>query len=134
MAYPNFQEPFVLHTDTSKDGFGAVLYQYQDDILRVVAYGSRSLTPAEKNYHLHSRKLEFLALKWAICDQFRGYLHNAPSFKVYTDNNPLTYVLSSTKSNATALRWIGELADFNLLSTIAQAKPTLMPTLYLDCS
>ena len=32
---------------------------------------------------------------------------------MYTDNNPLTYVLTSTKINATGLRWIGELADFN---------------------
>ena len=61
MAYPDFQKPFVLR---------AVLYQYQDETLRVVAYGSRSLTPAEKNYHPHSGKLEFLVLKWAICDQF----------------------------------------------------------------
>ena len=104
MAYPDFQKPFTLHTDASKDGLGAVLYQYQDEILRVVTYGSRSLTPAEKNYHLHSGKLEFLALKWAICDQFRDYLYYAPSFKVYTDNNPLTYVLSSAKLNATGLR------------------------------
>ena len=113
MAYPDFEKPFVLHTDASKDGLGAVLYQNQNDILRVVAYGSRSLSPAEKNYHLHSGKLEFLALKWAICDQFRDYLYYASSFKVYTDNNPLTYVLSSAKLNATGLRWIGELADFN---------------------
>lgn len=71
MAYPDFQKTFVLHTDASKDRLGAVLYQYQNNILSVVAYGSHSLTPAEKNYHLHSGKLEFLALKWAICDQFR---------------------------------------------------------------
>ena len=113
MAYPDFEKPFVLHTDASKDGLGAVLYQCQNGLLRVVAYGSRSLTAAEKNYHLHSGKLEFLALKWAICDQFRDYLYYAPSFQVYTDNNPLTYVLSSAKLNATGLRWIGELADFN---------------------
>ena len=71
MAYADFQKPTVLHTDASKDGLGAALYQYRDESLRVVAYGSRSLTPAEKNYHLHPGKLEFLALKWAICDQFR---------------------------------------------------------------
>jgi len=57
--------------------------------------------------------LEFLTLKWAIRDQFRDYLYYAPSFKVYTDNNPLTYVLSSAKLNATGLRWVGELSDFN---------------------
>ena len=59
MAYPDFEKPFVLHTDASKDGLGAVLYQYQNGLLRVVAYGSCSLTPAEKNYHLYSGKLEF---------------------------------------------------------------------------
>jgi len=63
MAYPDFQKPFVLHTDASKNGLGAVLYQYQNDILRVATYGSLTLTPAEKNYHLHAGKLEFLALK-----------------------------------------------------------------------
>ena len=113
MAYPDFNSPFVLHTDASEEGLGAVLYQNQNDILRIIAYGSRSLTPAEKNYHLHSGKLEFLALKWAICDHFRDYLYYAPSFTVYTDNNPLTYVLTSAKLNATGLRWVGDLADFN---------------------
>ena len=113
MAYPNFSDPFILHTDASEVGLGAVLYQRQNGSLRVIAYGSRTLSPAEKNYYLHSGKLEFLALKWAICDQFRDYLYYAPSFTVYTDNNPLTYVLSSAKLNATGLRWVNELADFN---------------------
>ena len=45
---------------------------------------------AEKNYHLHAGKLEFLALKWAIPDKFRDYLYYAPSFTVYSDNNPPT--------------------------------------------
>ena len=113
MAYPNFSDPFVHHTDASESGLGAVLYQRQQGKLRVIAYGSRTLTPAEKNYHLHSGKLEFLALKWSICGQFRDYLYYAPSFTVYTDNNPLTYVLTSAKLNATGLRWVSELADFN---------------------
>lgn len=113
LAYPNFESPFVLHTDASNEGLGAVLYQHQDGKLRVIGYGSRTLTPAERNYHLHSGKLEFLALKWAICDKFRDYLYYAPSFRVYTDNNPLTYVLSTARLNAVGHRWVGELADFN---------------------
>ena len=68
---------------------------------------------AEKNYYLHSGKLEFLALKWAITEHFRDYLYYAPSFVVYTDNNPLTYVTSSAKLNATGHRWVAKLADFN---------------------
>ena len=113
MAYPNFEEPFLLHTDVSETGLEAVLYQQQNGVLRVIAYGSRTLSPSERNYQLHSGKLEFRALKWSICEQFQDYLYYAPSFTVYTDNNPLTYVLTSGKLNATGLWWIGELADFN---------------------
>lgn len=112
LSYPNFEEPFVLHCDASQEGLGAVLYQRQEGKLRVIAYGSRTLSAPEKNYHLHSGKLEFLAMKWAICERFRDYLYYAPSFVVYTDNNPLTYVLTTAKLNATMLRWVAELADF----------------------
>ena len=63
MAYPNFNRPYLLHTDASETGLGAVLYQEQDGLMRDIASGSRTLTPAERNYHLHSGKLEFLALK-----------------------------------------------------------------------
>ena len=101
LAYPDFNllKPFVVHTDASEQGLGAVLYQRQGGKLCVIAYSSRSLTPAEKNYKYHSGKLEFLALKWAVCTQFRDYLYHADHFVVYTDNNPLTYVLSTSKLN-----------------------------------
>ena len=103
---------FVVHTDASQDGLGAVFYQKQSDVMRVIAYASRTLTPAKKKYHLHSGKLEFLALKWAVTGQFRNYLYYAPEFTVFTDSNPLTYVLTMTKLNSTGLRWVGELSDF----------------------
>ena len=90
LGYPDFSQPFVLHTNASQEGLGAVLYQRQDGKIRVIGYGSRSLTKAERNYHLHSGKLEFLALKWAVCEHFRDYLYYAPHFVMYTDNNPLT--------------------------------------------
>lgn len=113
LGFPEFSQPFILHTDASNQGLGAVLYQKQSGKLRVIAYGSRTLTVAEKNYHLHSGKLEFLALKWAITEKFRDYLYYAPFFTVYSDNNPLTYVLSTAKLNATGCRWVAELADFH---------------------
>ena len=102
-----------LNYNASQDGLGAVLYQKQNGTTRVIAYASRTLTPSEQNYHMHSGKLEFLALKWSVTEQFRDYLYYVPEFVVYTDNNPLTYVLTSAKLNATGLRWVGELADFN---------------------
>lgn len=113
LAYPDYNSSFIVHTDASQSGLGAVLYQEQNSTLRVIAYASRTLSPAERNYHLHSGKLEFLALKWAVTEQFRDYLYYAPEFTVYTDNNPLTYVLTTAKLNATGLRWVGELADYN---------------------
>ena len=63
---------------------------------------------------MHSGKLEFLALKWAVTEKFRDYLYYAPEFTVYSNNNPLTYVLSTAKLNATGHRWVSELADFNI--------------------
>lgn len=85
MAYPNFEKPFILHVDASQDGLGAILYQEQENGKKsVIGYGSRTLTPAERNYHLHSGKLEFLALKWAVTEKFRDYLYYSPSFSVTT--------------------------------------------------
>ena len=71
------------------------------------------MTPSEKNHHLHSGKLEFLALKWAICNEFHDLFYYAPHFTVYADNNPLTYVMTSATLNATGHRWVADLSNFN---------------------
>ena len=113
MAFPDFDKEFILHCDASTKGLGAVLYQEIDKKLKVISYASRTLNQAEKNYHLHSGKLEFLALKWAVCDRFKDYLYYAPKFTVFTDNNPLSYVLTTSKLNATGMRWITELSQYN---------------------
>ena len=113
MSYPDFEKPFVVHCDASEIGLGAVLYQKVDEQLKVISYASRTLTPAEKNYHLHSGKLEFLALKWAVTEKFREYLYYGLPFTVYSDNNPLSYALTTAKLNAAGMRWIAELSDFN---------------------
>ena len=111
LGYPNYEQPFILHTDASTEGLGAVLYQKDDDgKVRVIAYASRSLKKSERNYPAH--KLEFLALKWAITEKLREYLLGAPFFEVFTDNNPLTYVLTSAKLDATSQRWVADLASF----------------------
>lgn len=96
MAYPDLEKPFVLHVDASEDGLDAVLYQRQESVLRVVAYGSRTLTAAERNYKLHSGKLEFFALKWAITE-------HAPHFTVYRDNMYVCHKVSKTECIRTPL-------------------------------
>jgi len=112
MSFPDFDSPFVVHCDASEKGLGAVLCQKQEGQLKVISYASRSLSQAEKNYHLHSGKLEFLALKWAVTEKFSDYLLYGPPFEIYTDNNPLTYVMTSAKLNAAGLRWVAELANY----------------------
>ena len=63
MPFPDFEKPFIVYCDASETKLGVVLCQNQDGKLKVISYTSRTLTPAEKNYHLHSGKLEFVALK-----------------------------------------------------------------------
>ena len=88
LAFADYTKDFLLETDTSKEGLGAVLSQKQGDgQFHPVAYSSRALSTHEKNYH--STKLEFLALKWAITEHFKEYLLYQP-FLVKTNNNPLT--------------------------------------------
>ena len=73
LAYPNDQKKFILHTDASDQGLGAVLYQLDDNNKkRVIAFTSRSLNPAEKNYPTH--KLECLTLNWTVTKRFHEYL------------------------------------------------------------
>ena len=111
LAYADYSKPFKLHTDACGLGLGAVLYQKQDDGTdRVIAFASQALNKSEAKYPAH--KLKFLALKWAITDRFHKYLYGG-EFEVYTDNNPLTYVLTTAKLDATGQRWIASLANYN---------------------
>ena len=112
-AYPDYQLSFILHTDSSSEGLGAVLYQKQEGKLRVIAYASRSVRKSESNYPAH--KLEILALKCAVCEKFHKYLYGSKPFEVSTDNNPLTYVLTSAKLDACGQRWVAKLANYNFI-------------------
>ena len=65
----------------------------------------------------HSNKQEFLALKWAITEQFHEYLSpygkNQNEFVVHTDNNPITYIFSSANLDAAGQRWVAHLTSYN---------------------
>ena len=77
LAFADLKRPFLLETDASKYGLGAILQQAQEDRkYHPVAYASHALWGSEANYH--SSKLEFLALKWAVTQQFKEYLMYQP--------------------------------------------------------
>ena len=110
LGYPDYELPFELHTDASTKGLGAVLYQQQGEHKRVISYASRGLSKSEQHYPAH--KLEFLSLKWAVTEKFTDYLFGH-QFTVYTDNNPLTYVLTSAQLDATGHPWVAALSAYS---------------------
>ena len=81
---------FELHTDASGFAIGAVLYQKIDGKLHPVAFHSRKLGPAEKNYH--TTEQEMLAIVDA-CRHWRHYLVGM-EFTVKTDHQALQYFFS----------------------------------------
>ena len=85
LGCPDFKVPFVLHTDASDTAVGAVLCQFQKDQETVIAYWSRQLTKAERNYSTIER--EALAVVGAV-KEFYPYLYGF-SFRLLTDHNPL---------------------------------------------
>ena len=116
LSFPDFTKPFLLETDTSGRGLGAVLSQKQaDGWYHLIAYASHVMNETEQRYH--SNKQEFLALKWAVTEQFHEYLSpyrkNRNEFVVHTDNNPLTYIFSSANLDTAGQRWVARLASYN---------------------
>ena len=113
LAYPCFGEgkEFILETDASGEGLGAVLAQKQaDGLIHPVAYASRSLNPHEKSYAIS--ELETLALVWAV-KQFRAYIlgHKCT---VLTDHSACTSLLNTPHPSAKLARWAMIIQEMDL--------------------
>ena len=112
LVFADFKKPFWLETDASGEGLGTILLQESDDgQYHLVAFASRELKGGEPKYH--SSKLEFLALKWVVMEQFCEYLQYQP-FTIRMDNNPLTYILTTPNLDALGHRWVATLAGYNM--------------------
>ena len=109
LKYPNFTMEFILNTDVSNTGLGAVLSQGPLGKDLPIAYASRILNKTETKYTTSEKEL--LAIVWAT-KYFRPYLYGM-DFKVVTDHKPLTWIMNVQDPRSRLLRWIIQLEEFD---------------------
>ncbi|KAL0162302.1 hypothetical protein M9458_041698, partial [Cirrhinus mrigala] len=109
LGYPMDSGDLILDTDASNFGIGAVLSQLQRGEERVLAYGSRSLTPAEQNYCTTWREL--LAVV-EFTTHFRQYLLGR-SFTVRTDHSSLQWLIRMREPEGQLARWLEKLGEYD---------------------
>jgi len=110
LRYPDFEKPFIVYTDASGTGLGAVLSQVDDEEKEyVIAYASRSLNKAEQKYAVTDQ--ECLAVVWAI-DHFKHYLGLQP-FTIITDHSALKWLQTAQMPTGRRARWILTLQQYD---------------------
>ena len=110
LAYPNFEKPFILDTDASNTGIGAVLSQAGDDgCEHVIAYASRLLTKPERQYCVTRREL--LAVI-TFTRHFRPYLLNR-RFTLRTDHGSLQWLRNFKEPEGQVARWLEALQELD---------------------
>ena len=120
LHYPDWDEPFEIHTDASTEGIAAILSQKIDGKERVIMYASRGLTAIEKRYQIYEQ--ECLAVVWAA-ELFRKYIRNRKTI-VMSDCAALQW-LKTRKEGARVFRWILRLQEFDL--EIRHRKGVMIP-------
>lgn len=131
LACPNFDLPFDVHTDASNFGVGAMLSQTIDGIEHPVAYMSRSLSGAERNYSVTER--EALAVLTAL-EHWRCYLENGKTFSVYTDHAALKWFLSLSNPTGRLARWGVRLSSFDFQIKHRRGKDNIIPDALSRCA
>ena len=110
LRLPDMAKDFILRTDASNLGVGAVLMQEHDDELFPVAFASKKLSDRKKRYSTIER--ECLALVWAI-KRFQVYLYGK-LFTIQTDHQPLTYIDRCKLDNPRIMRWAMFLQTYSI--------------------
>ncbi|KAI5055206.1 hypothetical protein GOP47_0030351 [Adiantum capillus-veneris] len=109
LMFPDFSKPFVLQTDASNTGIGAVLLQQHESAhWRPISFISRGLTKAEKNYSTTEKEL--LAIVWAFT-KLHPYLHGT-NVTVQTDHQPLLGMLKKSHPPGRLYRWVLALQEY----------------------
>ena len=111
MRLPVFNEgkPFILRSDASDIGIGAVLLQeFEGEGKLPIAYASKKLLPRERNYSVIEK--ECLAIIWAI-EKFRKYLFGE-EFILECDHKPLSFMQTAKALNPRIMRWALKLQPY----------------------
>ena len=101
---------YQVEADSSDFALGAVLSQRQNNKWHPVAYLSKSLTEAERNYEIYDKEL--LAIMTAL-SEWRHYLLTGKEFEIWTDHQNLCYFQKAQKLNRRQARWVTELGEYN---------------------
>ena len=119
LNHPDYSLPFMIQTDASSIGLGAILLQLKDNVEKPLCYASRALSPAESKYH--ARELECLAVKWAL-KRFRPIIEGYP-VTVVTDHESLVWLMRQDVPQGRLARWVLELqgTDFSVVHRSGEA-------------
>lgn len=123
LSCPNFEEPFVIQTDASDVGLGAVLSQGENENERVIAYASRSLSRTERKYSATEK--ECLAVVFAV-EKFRSYIEGT-KFKVITDHYSLLWLNRLKDPHGKLARWAVRLQQFTFDLVHRKGKDHVVP-------
>ena len=123
LHYPDFDRPFEVVSDASLNGTGAVLMQDS----RPVAFTSKKLSPAERNYSTGEQEL--LGVVNAL-REWRCYLQSTRAFTLVTDHHPLTYLKTQANLSRRQARWVEFLEQFNFDWLYVPAVSTSLPMLF----
>ena len=109
LAYPDYAREFILDTDASQVGTGAVLSQIHGGQERVVSYYSKMYSSEESNYCV--TRQELLAIIKAV-RHFRPQLYGR-RFLVRTDHASLVWLLQNPAPTGQLARWLETLSEYN---------------------
>jgi RNase H-like domain found in reverse transcriptase len=108
---PDWSKRFILETDASGYTLRAVISQEFDDGIYLIAFHSRSLLPAEKNYNTHDKELAAVLFGFKCGRPL--FLSAAQPIEVCTDHKNLQYFRQPQKITGRQARWIEYLQDFD---------------------
>jgi len=111
LSLPRREGKFRVETDTSGHAIGGVLFQEQDGKWKPIAFLSRTMQPAERNYEIYNKEL--LAIVEALT-KWRQYLLDAlETFEIWMDHENLKYFWEPHKLNGRQARWYLKLQDYD---------------------